>query len=65
MEPSSTITSIADNVNFSELVRQAYQEMGNVNIVIAGKTGVGKTATKAAGTFAGNLVSSLVGSLFD
>jgi len=59
-EKNSTISKIAENVNFSELVRQAYNEMGNVNIVIAGKTGVGKS-TLINAVFGEDIVETGVG----
>ena len=32
-----------EKINFKEIVEKSYLEMGNVNIIIAGKTGVGKS----------------------
>ncbi len=60
MEENSTIKKIAENVDFGDLVRKAYSEMGNVNIVIAGKTGVGKS-TLINAIFGEDIVETGVG----
>lgn len=60
METTKTISQISENVNFAELIKQAYAEMGNVNIVIAGKTGVGKS-TLINAVFGEDIVETGVG----
>lgn len=63
MENSTIVKAtekITENIDFAELVKQAYGEMGNVNIVIAGKTGVGKS-TLINAVFGEDIVETGVG----
>lgn len=46
-----------EQINFQEIVEKSYLEMGNVNIVIAGKTGVGKS-TLVNAVFGENLAKT-------
>ncbi len=48
------------NVDFRDIINNAYNEMGNVNIVVAGKTGVGKS-TLINAVFGENLAKTGVG----
>jgi len=60
MESNEITKPSNGNIDFSNIVRDAYEKMGNVNIVIAGKTGVGKS-TLINAVFGENLAKTGVG----